>query len=161
MIMEEKLNKIAQEIGRQIRILLKKENLYDNNIDMHFQLGKYTILYNRKNSTNPNYEPLTEFPEGFLEILQKGIIEMKELWQEIEDNQMWIGDDMTAEYNVDCIIDGEVDFSGTVRELESKIHNLDQLRISAVEAEKYENALRYKKLIENYRAKIAEANNGG
>ena len=45
--MEKHLDEIAKKVGKEIKAFLKQQQLYDNNINVHFKVGKYTVLFHR------------------------------------------------------------------------------------------------------------------
>jgi len=156
--MEEQLNKIAKEVGKKIRTLLKDENKYDANVNFQIDLGKYSIHFYR---SKPEYEKnalLIDFSLDFYQIIKEAITEMHNLWMEEEKNIECAGEDDTNEYSITCSVDGEVDDSETIIEIKNRVQILKKSLKSVVESEDYEKAGKIKKQIQDLESKISDWN---
>ncbi len=152
--MEKHLDEIAKKVGKEIKAFLKQQQLYDNNINVHFKVGKYTVLYHRNSQLHSKFEPLINLPIEFFLIFRNCVIEMAELWSEYEENGTITGTYITVDYSIDCIIDNEIDLSGTIDELKTRINSLQKEIAITILDENYEEAARLKKIIDNLQSKI-------
>lgn len=154
-IMDEELERITKDLGKKLRTLLKREGLYDNNFDFEISIGKYTVLYSR--SCDPKNEPLTEFPEEFHAIIQAHILEMKRIWEKYEESEPCYADDSLSEYSIESIIDGGIDMSITIEEMERQLATYKNRLEEEVQEENYTEAARLQKLIKSYVVRIEQA----
>ncbi|PJJ07781.1 hypothetical protein CLU83_0984 [Flavobacterium sp. 1] len=151
--MENQLDELAKSIGKEIRKLLIEKGIFDNNIDVDFKIGKYTVLYGRTSSSVKKLEPFVNLPIDFFDILKNCVLEMEILWKEHEEEGVF-GEDTTSEYYVECIIDDTIDLTGTVEELRTRIQTLRTSIEMHVRYEEYEEAGKLQKIIENIQVRI-------
>ncbi|HEX8015774.1 MAG TPA: hypothetical protein VF465_11120 [Flavobacterium sp.] len=151
--MENQLDELAKSIGKEIRKLLIEKGIFDNNIDVDFKIGKYTVLYGRTSSSVKKLEPFVNLPIDFFDILKNCVLEMETLWKEHEEEGVF-GEDTTSEYYVECIIDDTIDLTGTVEELRTRIQTLRTSIEMHVRHEEYEEAGKLQKIIENIQLRI-------
>jgi hypothetical protein len=151
--MENQLDELAKKIGKEIRKLLIEKGIFDNNINIDFKIGKYTVLYGRTSSSVKKLEPFVNLPIDFFYILKNCVLEMEILWKEHEKEGVF-GEDSTSEYYVECIIDDTIDLTGTVEELRTRIQTLQTFIETHVRREEYEEAGKLQRIIENIQERI-------
>jgi hypothetical protein len=151
--MKNQLDELAKSIGKEIRKLLIQKEIYNNNIDVDFKIGKYTVLYGRTSSSVKKLEPFVNLPIDFFDILKNCVLQMEILWREHEEEDVF-GEDTTSEYSVECFIDDTIDLTGTVEELRTRIETHRNAIEMYVRNEEYEEAGKLKKVIENIQVRI-------
>lgn len=145
--MEEKLDIIAQNLGKAIRKSLWDAKLFDNNIEIEVKIGRYLINFQRKHGKN---EVLIEFPDNLMGIIMDSISQMNEVWMEDTNEAEILGDDTTSEYDIFIIVDGDPIELKDTREIENLIATAKKQINSAIESEDYERAARLRDKIKRY-----------
>lgn len=151
--MENELDELAKYIGKEIKKILIEKDIYNNNIDIDFKIGKYSVLYERTSQSVKKLEPFVNLPIEFFDILKNCVLEMETLWKEHEEEGVF-GQDRTSEYDIECIIDDTIDLNGTVTELRTRIETLQTSIQMYVRNEEYEEAGKLQKIIENIQKRI-------
>ena len=153
--MEAKLEKLTQRFGVEIRTMLKKANLYDNNIDFRFNYGRYEIAFSREHG---KLEVLTQYPLEFYELISRYLKAMDELWKEEDNDEECFADHTNGEYTASLFIDGNPYTLSTVLEINSNILVLNSRLIECISEEKFEEAARIQKLLNKREQELEKLN---
>lgn len=149
--MTEEHDKIAQDFGQEIRKILKEQNLYDNNLEFEFKIGRYSISFTRSHGKN---EVLRDLPFEVFEAVKNTISELHRIWEKSPNKDEEIGDHFRAEYSVSIIVEGDPFELTDVTEIKKMIKNLEKWKEDAKSKEKYEKAANYRDRITFYKNRL-------
>ncbi|TVR38208.1 MAG: hypothetical protein EA392_10725 [Cryomorphaceae bacterium] len=152
---EKKYDRIAQMMGREIRKILKNQNLFDNNITADLRIGRYFVSFHRSHGKN---EELLNIPNEVFDIFKKAINETHELWLEGNGVEQ-TGDHTGNEYITSITVDGLPYEITDTTEIRNRIALHEKSIEKAVKNEDYKEAQKCKDLIDKLDTRLSELNN--
>jgi hypothetical protein len=142
--MKIKLKKIAQKLGKDISKLLQEKQIWDHNIEVNIELGRYNISFIKNpNMVNVYYQ----LPIELYQILHKGIEQMEALYNVSKPLEEFLIEEITKDYHIKLFIDGEKYSHETSVDLMRSNAALHRRLIDCLEKEKFEEVGRITKMI--------------
>ncbi len=142
--MKIKLKKIAQKLGKDISKLLQEKQIWEHNIEVNIELGRYNISFIKNpNMVNVYYQ----LPIELYQILHKGIEQMEALYNVSKPLEEFLIEEITKDYHIKIFIDGEKYSHETSVDLMRSNVALHRRLLDCLEKDKFEEAGRITKMI--------------